>query len=422
MGVPPNLRFSNGRSFRLFTEGVQALKAYEQNAQKASLENAAGKFSECVSNYKDVLPRLYLGIVRYYQGEAIDEAVSWLTEVLERNIPELIPTAKYYLAEAYVSKYTTDDIDHANTIIAELLSECKTESVDPRLASLRAQIQLQAESLQAFTLVRQNLWKKSTGSEDLTAVERQATEQLDQFRTDLQNADLPADVRASLLADYQNTRGLLEEYRAHRAKDEKDKIDLANKSLSYFKEAARYGANKADALSNQARVYQQLLKEDKEAIRLAKEVLEIRENDSFANLLLGRIYESDQPEFAVHYYLKAAKFLEEGAFGAGRCYEKLEDFDSALHYYLKAQAKFPEESALGASRCYEKLEDFTSALQELGKVKSKGFFGQASYRSGVIQERLGKTKEACESFAGVPAEDTEYFGKAQEKLASLPKT
>jgi tetratricopeptide (TPR) repeat protein len=392
MDVSPNLRFSNSRSFRLFTEGVLALQTYEQNAQKTSLDKAAGKLAECVSNYKDVLPRLYLGIVRYYQGEAVDEAISLLTEVLGRGVPELIPTAKYYLAEAYVSQYTTDSIEHASNILKELLSECKTTAdSDPKLARLLTKIQLQAEILQVFALVRQNLWKKRTASEDLTEVEEKATQQLNQFNSQLQDAVLPDDVRSSLSADYENTCGLLEEFRAYREKDEGKKRTLADKAVSNFKEAARYGANKADAESNQARVYHELLNNDTDAIRLAKEVLKVRENDSFANLLLGRIYESKEPRLAVY-------------------------------HYRKAQPRYLEEAAVGAGRCYEKLKNDNGALNEFGKVaKLSPYFGEASYRTGLIQARLDKTEEARASFERVPEEDKKYHNLAQEALASLPK-
>src|SRR5437016_1098457 len=114
MDISSNLRFSNSTSFRLFTEGVQALQSYELNARKDSLEKAGDRLAECVANYPDVLPRLYLGIVRTQQGEALNEAVHLLREVLDRKVPELISTAKYYLAEAYVSKYTPEDIARAD--------------------------------------------------------------------------------------------------------------------------------------------------------------------------------------------------------------------------------------------------------------------------------------------------------------------
>ena len=380
MGVSPNLRFSSSRSFRLFTEGVQALQSYEQAAQKTFLDRAASKLAECVSNFQDVLPRLYLGIVRFYQGEAAGEAIALLREVLDRDLPELNSTAKYYLAETYVSKYTTDDISRADVLLTELLSEPNVSVTD----------RLSAESLRAFIYVRQILWKNRSKPISLVQEEQEAAERLDKFKTNIEKAQIPDTVKTALWADYWNIVGLFEEYRANRTTDEAHKRNFAEKSLASY-EKARYGVDKADAESNQARVYYELLKDANKAVRLAKDVLEIRENDSFANLLLGRIYESDQPE-------------------------------SAIHHYLKAQAKFFEEGAVGAGRCYERLEEFDNALDEFGKITtSKPLFAEATYQSGLIQERLGRIEDARASFERVPAEDKEYFKKAQAKLASLKK-
>lgn len=380
MDASPNLRFSNSRSFRLFTEGVQALRSYEQSAQKASLDKAANILAECVSDYQDVLPRLYLGIVRYHQGEAIGDAVTLLNNVLDRKIPELKPTATYYLAEAYASKYTDKGIDDADEILRKLLTD--------DTASITATDRLRVEGLRTFIFVRQNLWKKRTGLEDLTKEEGEAAKRVSAFKTNIEDAKVPEDVKSSLRSHQSNAKGLLEEYRANRATDVAEKQRLAQESLHDFEVALGYGANRADAISNQARVYHELLKNDEKAIRLAAEVLAIRPDDSFAHLLLGRIYEPGQPQKAVDHYHKAqAKFLAEAAVGAGRCYDELGETDNALDEYSKV-----EQSTL--------------------------FFGEANYRAGLIQQRLGRMNEARESYLRAK-DNKDYAERAQEALRSL---
>lgn len=164
MGVSPQLRFSDSTSFRLFTEGVQQLQFYEQSARADSLEEAADKLSQCVANYPDILPRLYLGIVRAQQGEEPDEAVHLLQEVLDRNVPELRATAKYYLAEAYLSKYTAEDIAQADTLLQEVQSD---KATSPKDQARIQELQLRSQGLRAFIYIRKELWKKRWKKDDL---------------------------------------------------------------------------------------------------------------------------------------------------------------------------------------------------------------------------------------------------------------
>jgi len=382
MGISSQLRFSDSESFRLFTEGVEQLQAYEMNAKGGSLEKAADKLAECVRNYPDVLPRLYLGIVRAEQGEEPDEAAELLHEVLDRNLPELSATAKYYLAEVYISKYTTADITRADQLLKELESDKTAKAND------LAQVQLGSQGLRAFIYIRKELWTKRNKKEVLSKEHARAVELLQKFDTALMETKIPSDLRSSLEADYQNAWGLLKEYEAHRAASDPDKGKLTQESLDAFEKAGGYGANRADAKSNQARVYFELLKDENNAARLCREVLGIRKDDSFAHLLLGQIDEPTRP-------------------------------GDAVRHYEKAQAKF-FRAALGAGRCYEKLGALPRALREYSRVPDSCHgFGEASFHIGAIYERLGKIDDAIEFYRKVPAESEEFFPKAQHAIKTL---
>ena len=340
MSVPTNLRFSDSRSFRLFTEGLQALQSYERSAKPDALRKAAGKFEECVNDYQqDVLPHLYLGIVKTYQGESLKGAISLLQDVVDRNIPEVTATAKYYLAEAHVAKYSPDDFDRANTLLKEIATDAKTSPLD----------RLRADSLRIFTQVRERVWKNRggpvSGAEQKTADD--AASDLEDFRKRVEGSDIPENLRAALMADYWNSAGLLKEYQAHKAA-EQGKAPLIQESLDAYEKASHYGANRADALSNQARVYFDLKDDSNTAITLCKQVLELRAGDSFAHLLLGRIYKKKNLyEHAIEHFLKAmAKFTGEGALQAGQCYEASEDSDAAVDMYEQVpevdKKRYPE--------------------------------------------------------------------------------
>ena len=95
-------------------------------------------------------------------------------------------------------------------------------------------------------------------------------------------------------------------------------------------------------MSNQARVYFELKNDSNTAITLCNQVLELREGDSFAHLLLGRIYQKEKLyDQAIKHFLKVAKFTGEGAFLAGQCYEATEDFGAAVDMYEQV----PENSS-----------------------------------------------------------------------------
>jgi len=381
MSISPSLRFSDTNSFRLFTEGVQALQSFERTAKKEALQTAAERFHECVSNYRDVLPRLYLGIVRTYQGEAFDEAVALLQDVLNRNIPELSATAKYYMAEALVSAYGAQQIAQADELLEQVISD--------RAASLADH--LRAEGLRTFNYVRQNLWRKRATLDDLASEEREAARRMEDFKTHLNGAEVPEDLKASLSADYWNVEGLLNEFRATRVPEGPARKPLIETSLAAFEGAVTYGANRADAKSNQARVQFDLAHDAEAATRLCYEVLELRENDSFAYLLLGRMSESNRPA-------------------------------DAVGYYEKAEAKY-KEAALGAGRSYEKLDKLNEAIAAFASVPtSDRRFGEASFYIGALYERLHKTDDALKAYALVPASDKEFFEKAEHAIATLKST
>jgi tetratricopeptide (TPR) repeat protein len=381
MSMPQNLRFTDAKSFRLFTEGVQALQAYERNAKQEALDTAAERFNECVSNYRDVLPRLYLGMVRVYQGESFEEAAALLQDVLNRDIDELRSTAKYYLAEAHVSTYRVKDIERADELLLEVLEDTKASPFD----------HLRAEALRTFNYIRQKLWRNRTTAIDLKNEEAEATKRLVDFKKHLVDEKAEDDLKASLWADYWNADGLWQEFLANRTQDVEARKSLIQSSLEGFRKALEYGANRADAKSNEARVQYELLHDAEAATRLCREVLAIRKDDSFANLLLGKIAED-----------------------SGR-------FSDAVGFYLKAQAKFPE-TTVRVGACYARLGNVQEALEVFARVpNSDRRFGEANFRTAALYQELGKTDEALKAYKLVPKDDEVFFQKAQNAIAELEK-
>lgn len=378
MSTLQSLRFTDGRRFRLFTEGVQALQAYERNAKQEALNTAAARFSECVSNYRDVLPRLYLGMVRVYQGESFEEAAALLQEVADRNIDDLRPTANYYLAEAYVTTYREENIERADKLLLDVLNDDKASSFD----------KLRAEALRTFNYIRQNLWRRRTETADFKAKETEADTRLEDFKKHLTAENARDDLKASLWADYSNAFGLLEEFRANRATAQAVRQSFIDKSIKAYRNAVEYGANRADAKSNEARVQYELLHNPEAATRLCREVLDIRKDDSFAHLLLGKIAQDSD-----------------------RC-------SVAVDHFLKAEAKFPE-ATLRAGICYAKLGKVHDALDAFSRISaSDKRFGEANFRAGSLYEGLGKTGEARKVY-GLVAKDSDFFQQAQDAIAAL---
>lgn len=389
MGISPHLRFSDSKSFRLFTEGVEQLQSYELNAKADSLEKAAKKLAECVANYPDILPRLYLGIVRAEQGEELDEAMRLLREVLDRDVPELRATAKYYLAEAYLVKYTAKDIAYADTLLEQVEAD---EAKNPKDRARVEELKLRSQGQRVFIYIREELWKKRKGKDKdtvhLSEAHRNALHRLESFKTTCAKAALSRDVRSAVESDYWNAFGLLKEYEAHQVRTEQAKNQLIQESLDAYEKAAQYGSTRADAMSNQARVYFELLNDEERAIRLCQEVLAIRKDDSFVHLLLGRILERTRPQEAIRNYQRAAKFAPEGSLGAGRCYEKLGALERAILEY----GKVPE---------------------------SYRGFGEANFRIGTIYQQLGRLDEALKSYRSVPPDSKDFFEQAQQAIKTL---
>ncbi|MGC2530347.1 MAG: hypothetical protein WA639_21580, partial [Candidatus Acidiferrum sp.] len=308
-----------------------------------------------------------------------EEAVTLLEDVLSRDIPELRPTAKYYLAEAHVSTYRPKDIERADELLQEVIGDTAASLSD----------HLRAEGLRIFNYIRQTLWRKRTKPFDLSKEEGFAAQRLKDHKVRLDDPKVKGELKASLWADYWNAEGLLQEFRANREQDGSVRTRLIQGSLTAFRKAVEYGTNRADAKSNEARVQYELLRDAAAATRLCREVLAIRKNDSFANLLLGKISED-----------------------SGRQAE-------ALSFYLSAEAKFPE-ATLGTGRCYESLDKVQEAVIAYGRIpESDRRFGEANFRAGALLESLGRTKDALSAYERVPKSDEVFSPKAQQAIKLL---
>ncbi len=378
MNISADLQFTDSQSFRLFTEGVQALQSYERSASKESLVTAANRLRECVSKYPDILPRLYLGIVRTFQGyEGVDEALTLLHDVLNRS-PQLRSTAKYYLADAYVAKYTPEAFEKADNLLEEMIAGSGTDPVD----------RVRAESLRTFTYVRQHLWENRSSAADLSADVQEAEKRLSAFKGHLDDPAVKNDLRIGLLAEYWNTMGLLNWFRASRTPAGSERDALIQTCIADFDRALQYSGNWVDAKSNKARVYQDLTQDTGTALRLWHEVLEVRD-DAYANYMLGRFYEQSQPERAIAHYSKAAPHIPEAALGLARCYAAAAEFDNAL--------------------------DAFSNVPESSKV-----FPEATFTMGMIHEKLGEVKDAIDAYNRVP-KLSQHFESAQKAVDRLQK-
>jgi hypothetical protein len=187
---------------------------------------------------------------------------------VDSGVPELASTAKYNLAEAYIAKYTPQDMRKADHILEEMISDKDANSSD----------RVRAEGLRTFTYVRQHLWENRFESTDLSKEEAEAETRLRFFKEHAESTSVPDDLRRALLPEYWNTIGLLEEYRAFRAPAGSVRDKHVQKSIAGFDTALGYSGNWVDAKSNKARVYQDLKKDHLTAERLWYEVLEVRED------------------------------------------------------------------------------------------------------------------------------------------------
>jgi len=305
VAVSAQLKFTNSESFRLFTAGVEALQAYEREAEDQTLRRAAGTLQQCVRKYpNDVLPLFYLGVVKTLQGTGeLDEALTLFQRVLDKNVKELRPAAKFHLAWAHLERYRTEDFVIAERELKEMLAEIEKQTPSAEMTHLR----LQAEAMLVFLSVRQSLWINRTKRLPLEPEVAEAESRLAQFKAGFEKAELSEATKADLLAEYWNIKGLVLWFRALTDPTEQIRPQLGEEAAKHFQTALQLKVNWLPALQNLARLYMEVQNHYDLAEQIVWRTLEVVQSDSqYSYYLLGKIYENKK-DFAkaVEYYKRA---------------------------------------------------------------------------------------------------------------------
>jgi tetratricopeptide (TPR) repeat protein len=339
MNTAANVRFTSTESFQLFAQGLESLQAYESNPEREKLDGAETKLQACVSKYpRDVLPRFYLGVVKTLRGYAgLDEAIREFDYVLKSGVEELVPDAKFNLAVAHIERYTAEDFQKASDLLRETREDIQKRRTSPKYETLR----LQATILETFIFVRQNAWVNRKVTPPSAEIIQQSEARLRDFNKDYKQASILETAKPDLLADLENTEGLLSESRSWVTKEEIEHKQRAAEAVSHYQGALRQKIGWIPAKSNLARVYQEILGEPETAEKLFREVIEVRPDDAYAHYMLGRNYDSRKDEDrAMQCYEKALGFPFANL-RLGQYHEKKQDPTTALSYYHKAE-KLPE--------------------------------------------------------------------------------
>ena len=273
--------FSAGESFRLCTEGLQALERYEREPSGHQLDLAQQRLQECVRRYPaDLIPKFYLGSVKTLAGYAgLEDAEQLLTEVVERGSGDLRLAAQYNLAVAHIERYDSAGFDRADRILRDLAGDLTSGTPQRRRMAWSAranQFYIQAHRLWSLR-AREPLEKDAT---------RQAAalrEALLAFKSELDRSEFNAD--ADINADCWNDLGTLSEAQAYFEPDRQD--DFARQAEQAYRKALEYKRDWIDAKSNLARLYQEVFKNAETARQLWEEVLRVRPDDDYAHYNLG---------------------------------------------------------------------------------------------------------------------------------------
>jgi hypothetical protein len=343
--IKADFKFTDTRSFRLFVEGMKGLRIYERFAKPEGLKTADTKFAECVSEYpRDILPQFYLGITKIFQGySGADEAIR-IFQSISRDVPELRAEAMYNVAQAYIEQYTFESLKAAQEWLVKCIREIG-KSKKPEHVRLR----LQAEVLLLFYEIRQRLWVRRNDPRDglkdeIAHAVPELSNKLDAFFNELQNATKLSELaRADIMADYWNDRGLLQEFQAWTASDEKEKNELAQTAIQSFDESLKWKLNWISPKSNMARVYMDLLKDYDAAIRCWEEAQQARPDDNYTEYMLGRLFEMKKdPASAVPHYEKAP-YIPEARKRLAVLYEESGRKEDAVRVWQQILAKHPDD-------------------------------------------------------------------------------
>lgn len=343
--IKADFKFTDTRSFRLFVEGMKGLRVYERFAKPEGLKIADTKFAECVSDYpRDILPQFYLGITKIFQGySGADEAIR-IFQSISRDVPELRAEAMYNVAQAYIEQYTFESLKAAQEWLVKCIREMG-KSKKPEHVRLR----LQAEVLLLFYEIRQKLWIRRDDPRDelkdeITHTVPDLSNQLDALLNELQNADkLSEPARADIMADYWNDRGLLQEFQAWTASDEKGKNELAQTAIQSFAESLKWKLNWIPPKSNLARIHVELLQEYDRGLKYCDEVKQVRPDDNYCEYLRGLAWEGKKDIATAIAHYEKAPYIPEARKRLAALYEEIGRKEDAVRLWQKILAKRPDD-------------------------------------------------------------------------------
>lgn len=275
--------FGTVESFRLCTEGLQALERYErQPAEKGNLKKAEERFQECVAKYPDeMLPKFYLGSVKTLRGyTGLDEAVPLLQSVVEQGTPDLQFAAQFNLAAAYIEKYEPRAFDKAENLLLNLVDKASSQDAeDQRLLWWSRAILLY--------IYAERIWKtrENEVKPDPSTVS-DLIRKFDAFKEQLDESPFRQD--AAILAEYWNAFGTLTEARAF-FEPARNK-EFGEEAKEAFSRALSYRPGWMGYRQNLARVYGDVFKDYDTAFRIWNELLEIRPDGHYIHYNLGKLY------------------------------------------------------------------------------------------------------------------------------------
>jgi tetratricopeptide (TPR) repeat protein len=299
-------QFTEARSFRLCTEGIEALERFERQASPTQLHIAESKLEECVRLYpSDLIPKFYLGTVKTLTGYAgLDRAEVLLKEVVASGPDELRIAARFNLAVSYIERYNLEAFAKADSILQEL-----TE--DPAAAKAGRQRMVWAARANRLYIQADLFWRhRGSGQRaNIPYVEGAPAlrAQFEAFKAELDKTEFRND--SDILADYWNALGTLSEAQSSWIGFQNDMF--ASEAKLEYETALRYKKDWIAATSNLARLHQDVLGDPKKAEELWAKVLAIRADDAYAHYNLGRLEQSrGNIEKAREHFAKALEIPE----------------------------------------------------------------------------------------------------------------
>lgn len=342
IGVDRELKLSAPESFRLFSQGVQALATYERTSLVRFLDSALESLAACVAKYPaDLLPKFYLGVAQSLRGYAgLDPARENLKQVINSGNKSLRRTARYNLAAAYVEAYSNEMFGKAEKLLKELIGELRSESQADR------PLLFQSWALLLYIRIHRDLWKRTKKAAtweqlqgDFSAIERE----LFQFEREFTGSPSSQLGGANeTWADYWNDRGIFNESLGRAfAGDESKSKENAAKAMQAYDRALAMKPNWPPARANIGVVYCDLLGDDASGERIFSDLAINSSQQEYANYYLGQIAERRKRwQEAVGFYRKAG-WIPEAAVSAARVLEtQLNNRTAALELLESFEAKY----------------------------------------------------------------------------------